>query len=157
MGLIFLGLLLVLWNAPLTVKGQRMFLVLAQIMNAWSGLDVFVVAILACVLEISQFANFILSDTGADVINPYLPTLFSFFPNWNQMLQDGGGATIFTLTTQLEPGFWLLAVAAILSTGIGQVTLNKCSRSLFDANHQPLSDSIAASFSNAEANTVAGP
>jgi len=154
--LIFLGLLLVLWNAPLTVKGQRTFLVLAQVMNAWSGLDVFVVAILACVLEISQFANFILGDTGLDAINPYMPLIFSFFPEWNQMLQDGGGATIFTLTTQLKPGFWLLAIAAILSTGIGQVTLNKCSRSLFDANHQPLTNSIAASFTNT-GNSVAGP
>jgi len=154
--LIFLGLLLVLWNAPLTVKGQRTFLVLAQVMNAWSGLDVFVVAILACVLEISQFANFILGDTGLDAINPYMPLIFSFFPQWNQMLQDGGGATIFTLTTQLKPGFWLLAVAAILSTGIGQLTLNKCSRSLFDANHEPLTNSIAASFTNT-GNSVAGP
>merc|ERR1712139_103706 len=151
--LIFLGLLLVLWNVPLTVKGQRMFLVLAQIMNAWSGLDVFVVAILACVLEISQFANFIMADTGVDAINPYMPLIFSFFPTWSQMLQDGGGATIFTLTTQLKPGFWLLAVAAILSTGIGQLTLNKCSKALFDANHQPLTDSIVASFANTDANT----
>jgi hypothetical protein len=154
--LIFLGLLLVLWNVPLTVKGQRTFLVLAQIMNAWSGLDVFVVAILACVLEISQFANFILGDTGLDAINPYMPLIFSFFPEWSQMLQENGGATIFTLTTQLKPGFWLLAVAAVLSTGIGQVTLNKCSRSLFDANNQPLTNSIAASFTNT-GTSVAGP
>merc|ERR1712166_688778 len=76
--LIFLGLLLVLWNVPLTVKGQRMFLVIAQVMNAWSGLDVFVVAILACCLEISQFANFILSDVGLDAVNPYMPLIFSF-------------------------------------------------------------------------------
>merc|ERR1712139_133385 len=155
--LIFLGLLLVLWNVPLTVKGQRMFLVLAQIMNAWSGLDVFVVAILACVLEISQFAEFIIGDTGLEALNPYLPLIFAFFPNWNQQLQESGGATVFTLSTQLKPGFWLLAIAAILSTGIGQVTLNKCSKALFDANHQPLTDSIVASFANTDANTVAGP
>merc|ERR1711998_431646 len=88
----------------------------------------------------------------------YLPLIFAFFPNWNQDLQDDyGGATVFTLTTHLEPGFWLLAIAAILSTGIGQVTLNKCSRSLFDANHEPLSNSIAASFSNTEPSTVTAP
>jgi hypothetical protein len=155
--LIFLGLLLVLWNVPLTVKGQRTFLVMAQVMNAWSGLDVFVVSILACVLEISQFADFIIDDTGLEAVNPYLPFIFAFFPNWNQQLQENGGATVFTLTTQLKPGFWLLAVAALLSTGIGQVTLNKCSRSLFDANHQPLTDSIAATFTNTDANTVSGP
>jgi len=155
--LIFLGLLLVLWNLPLTVKGQRTFLVLAQVMNAWSGLDVFVVAILACVLEISQFANFIIGDTGLDVVNPYLPSIFAFFPNWNQQLQESGGATVFTLTTHLEPGFWLLAVAAILSTGIGQMTLNKCSKALFDTKHQPLANSIAASFTTTAASTITGP
>merc|ERR1711981_614910 len=153
--LIFLGLLLVLWNVPLTVKGQRMFLVLAQVMNAWSGLDVFVVAILACVLEITQFADFIMGDTGIDVFNPYIPLVMSFFPMWNDMLGDQ--KNIFTLTTHLRPGFWLLAIAAILSTGIGQVTLNKCSRALFDAKNQPLTDSIAASFANTDANTVSGP
>merc|ERR1740138_1074761 len=130
---------------------------MAQVMNAWSGLDVFVVSILACVLEISQFADFIISDTGLQAVNPYLPFIFAFFPSWNQQLQENGGATVFTLTTQLKPGFWLLAVAAILSTSIGQVTLNKCSRSLFDANHQPLANSIAASFSNTGTSTVTGP
>merc|ERR1711865_1226262 len=102
-------------------------------MNAWSGLDVFVVAILAGVLEISQFANFIIADTGLDAVNPYLPLIFSFFPNWNEILQANGGATVFTLTTHLAPGFWLLAAAAILSTGIGQMTLTRCSKALFDA------------------------
>jgi len=155
--LIFLGLLLVLWNVPLTVKGQRSFLVMAQVMNAWSGLDVFVVAILACVLEISQFANFIIGDTGLDVVNPYLPTIFAFFPNWNQDMQNTGGVSVFTLTTHLEPGFWLLAAAAILSTGIGQMTLNRCSKSLFDADHRPLGNTIAASFTNTDLSTVTGP
>merc|ERR1711865_503512 len=125
-------------------------------MNAWSGLDVFVVSILACVLEISQFADFIISDTGLQALNPYLPFVFAFFPNWNEQLQESGGANVFTLSTQLKPGFWLLAVAAILSTVIGQMTLNKCSRSLFDANHEPLTNSIAASFTNT-GNSVAGP
>lgn len=155
--LIFLGLLLVLWNVPLTVKGQRTFLVMAQVMNAWSGLDVFVVAILACCLEISQFANFIIGDTGLNALNPYLPLIFAFFPKWNEDLQETGGANVFTLTTTLEPGFWLLAIAALLSTVIGQMTLNRCSKSLFDANHQPLSETIAASFTNTGASSATGP
>lgn len=155
--LIFLGLLLVLWNVPLTVKGQRTFLVMAQVMNAWSGLDVFVVAILACCLEISQFANFIIGDTGLNALNPYLPLIFAFFPQWNEDLQQTGGANVFTLTTTLEPGFWLLAIAALLSTVIGQMTLNRCSKSLFDANHQPLSETIAASFTNTGASSATGP
>jgi hypothetical protein len=86
-----------------------------------------------------------------------MPLLFAFFPKWNEMLQDNGGATVFTLNTHLKPGFWLLAGAAVLSTGIGQVTLNKCSTALFDPIHQPLTDSIAASFTNTDANTVAAP
>jgi len=146
--LIFLSLLLVLWNVPLTVKAQRTMLVLAQVMNAWSGLDVFVVAILACVMEISQFADFIVTDTGLDVVNNYIPLIMPFFPNWNQQLNDNGGANVFTLVTRLEPGFWLLAVAAILSTGVGQLTLNRCSKALFDTEHRPLSESISASFTS---------
>jgi len=151
--LIFLGLLLVLWNVPLTVKGQRTFLVLAQVMNAWSGLDVFVVAILACVMEISQFADFIVTDTGLDAVNQYIPSAMAFFPNWNEQLNQNGGPNVFTLVTKLQPGFFLLAIAAILSTGIGQITLNKCSKALFDAERRPLAESVAASF----VSSTAGP
>lgn len=155
--LIFLGLLLVLWNVPLTVKGQRTFLVLAQVMNAWSGLDVFVVAILACVMEISQFADFIVTDTGLSALNQYIPSAMAFFPQWNDQLNQNGGPNVFTLVTRLEPGFWLLAIAAILSTGVGQFTLNRCSKALFDTEHRPLTESMTASFTSSSASFRAGP
>merc|ERR1712039_539403 len=55
---VYLSILLVLWTAPLSTSKQRHFLVAAQVLNAWSGLEVFCVSIAASVLEIRQFAAF---------------------------------------------------------------------------------------------------
>ena len=42
--------------------------VLAEVLNAWSALEVFVISIIAALLEISQFASFIVGD-DCDPIN----------------------------------------------------------------------------------------
>jgi small basic protein len=69
-----LGLMLVLmilWFVPLTLGWQRTFFVLSEVLNAWSALDVFCLAIAAALLEIHQFAMFIVGDS-CDKINSVL-------------------------------------------------------------------------------------
>lgn len=63
--------LLVLWLVPMTLGWQRTFFVLAEVLNAWSALDVFCIAIAAALLEIQQFAAFIVGDS-CDSINVFL-------------------------------------------------------------------------------------
>jgi len=62
--------MLVLWVVPLTLAWQRSLFVLAEVLNAWSALDVFCIAIAAALLEIQQFAAFIVGDScdGINVI-----------------------------------------------------------------------------------------
>ena len=59
-----------LWLVPLTLASQRSIFVLAEVLNAWSALDVFCIAIAAALLEIQQFAAFIVGDScdGINVI-----------------------------------------------------------------------------------------
>lgn len=52
-----LALLLLL---PMTVQRQLIILTIAEIANAWSAVEVFVLSVLAALLEISTFASFIL-------------------------------------------------------------------------------------------------
>merc|ERR1719191_75968 len=65
---IYPWLLVVLWWAPLRNKQQRRLLVLAQVMNAWSALDVLVLSVCAAVVEIEQYALFIVGDK-CDLLN----------------------------------------------------------------------------------------
>ena len=51
--------LLALWFVPLRTSRQFQLFVAAEILHAWSGLEVFVVSILAALLEIQQFVAFI--------------------------------------------------------------------------------------------------
>ena len=71
MPLALLLVILVLWFWPMTIKAQRRTFVLLEVLNAWSALDVFCVAIAAALLEIQQFASFIVGDS-CDGINEIL-------------------------------------------------------------------------------------
>eukprot|EP01039_Chlorochromonas_danica_P003589 gene3589-3930_t len=71
MPLALLSVLSVLWFVPLTLDRQRQLFVLSEVLNAWSALDVYCVAIAASILEIRQFASFIIGDT-CDKINVFL-------------------------------------------------------------------------------------
>lgn len=63
--------LLALWLVPMTLSTQRTLFVLAEVLNAWSAVDVFCIAIAAALLEIQQFAAFIVGDS-CDSINVIL-------------------------------------------------------------------------------------
>lgn len=61
----------ILWLVPLTLSKQRQLFVLTEVFNAWSTLDVFCISIAAALLEIQQFAAFIVGDS-CDSINVIL-------------------------------------------------------------------------------------
>lgn len=63
--------LTILWVVPLSISMQRQLFVLAEVLNAWSTLDVYSVSIIAALLEIQQFAMFIVGDS-CDGINKLL-------------------------------------------------------------------------------------
>jgi hypothetical protein len=71
MPLALLTTLLFLWLVPLSLHRQRQVFILAEILNAWTALDVFCISILAALLELQQFAAFIVGDS-CDGINQIL-------------------------------------------------------------------------------------
>ncbi len=50
--LTFLIVLLILWIVPMKVHAQRSWFTFAEICNAWSAIEVFVLALIAAILEI---------------------------------------------------------------------------------------------------------
>lgn len=66
---------LVLLLLPLKVQSMQRGMVLMEVCNAWSALDVFCLSVLATMLEIEQFAEFIVGDK-CDGINVLLGEYF---------------------------------------------------------------------------------
>lgn len=120
--------LLGLWLWPMTRQKQRRLLVVAKTLNAWSGLDVFVLAIMASVFEISSLASFIVGHK-CDAINALLANppavLATRLPK--SLLEH---PQCIELTTSLEPGCWLLFTSALVSGIVGQVMLGIMSNAL---------------------------
>jgi len=113
----YLAILIVLWCAPLSPKLQMHFFVASQVLSAWSGVDVFVVSIMAAVLEISQFVVFIIGDK-CDLINQVLEkTIGPELP--------GGVEKCFQIETSLEAGFYILLLAAVVSTVGGYLMIKQ--------------------------------
>jgi hypothetical protein len=122
----YFAILIVLWCAPLSPRLQSHFFVAAQVLEAWSGVDVFVISILASVLEIAQFVQFIIGDK-CDAINPVLARLPIHFP---------GAQTCFQISTELRSGFYILLVAAFLSAVMGKLMINRCKTAMgMDVEH----------------------
>lgn len=129
---------LILFFVPMRRKVQRAFYIAAEYLYAWNCLDVFIISILAAVLEISQFAAFMVGDK-CDVINPIVKMFFSDEP----LIK--GHKTCFDVVTRLEKGSWILFGAALIHT-IATIILSKVSERVINARQGDLVDSSVVSF-----------
>jgi hypothetical protein len=107
--------LAVLWFVPLPLDRMRQAFVLCEVLNAWSTLDVYCIAIAASILEIQQFAAFIVGDS-CDKINVYLEKAFM-----DQKL--GGDDICFDVVAFLKGDAWMLFLAAGLILVVGVPSL----------------------------------
>jgi hypothetical protein len=138
MAIAYHALLMVLWAAPLASRWQGRGLVAAQVMSAWNALDVLVVSILAGVLEIRQFALFILGDRcdALDALLESIPPIASRLP---------GSVTCFDVQSELREGFFVLLTAVIVSSIVGHIVLRMCSAALgVEKVHDTPADATAA-------------
>lgn len=114
MPLALMTTLMVLWTVPLTINRQRQLFVLSEIFNAWSTLDVFCVSIVAALLEIQQFAAFIVGDS-CDQINEILAKYL------DQKLE--GDDKCFDVVAYVKDDSWALFIASGLMIIVGSVFL----------------------------------
>lgn len=64
-----------LFIIPMKLKTQRIFFLIAEICNAWSAIEVFCISIVVSLLELSQFAHFMVGH-HCDLINSILERFF---------------------------------------------------------------------------------
>ena len=95
----------ILWFVPMTRKIQKFLYNIAEILNAWCGIDALVIIYVPSFLEIELFNKFMIGDK-CDTIDQILETYFSEFLDGNN--------TCFKIQTVFEIGFWLLLVATVL-------------------------------------------
>ena len=117
----FLVILIILWFVPMSRRAQMFLYSIAEILNAWSCIDVFVIALLAGVLQIAQFAKFMVGDK-CDSIDPIIHNYFSKTLN--------GHDSCFEVQTYLLEGSWLFFAAAITFFIASFVILKVCRNAL---------------------------
>ena len=70
-----IGVIMILYFVPMKLRTQRLFFMIAEICNAWSAIEVFLISVIASLLELSQFADFIVGDR-CNFINKVLERYF---------------------------------------------------------------------------------
>jgi hypothetical protein len=114
---------IILWLVPLSRKIQKIIYTTCEIFNAWSCIDVFVVSIIAAIVEIGQFAAFIVGDK-CDFINPFLEKFF--------YKTLDGHTTCFEVEANLQSGCWFLFAAAIMYFIGSMVVMKVCRNALYE-------------------------
>jgi hypothetical protein len=119
--LIQLLLLTVLWVVPLSLKLQQRLYVACEVSTSWAALDVFAVGVVAALLEISKFAQFMVGHR-CDALNRFLGK------HLDRAL--AGDDKCFDVSTELTRGSWVLLPAAFVSGVVGVVLLRKAKNAL---------------------------
>lgn len=113
--------LLTLWVAPMTRRAQRRVFVLAETVNAYAALDVFAVSIIAAVLDIGEFSQFIVGRK-CDAVNALLRQYLD--PELH------GDDRCFDVRAELDAGAWALFAAALASFATAQVVTRSAEAAL---------------------------
>jgi hypothetical protein len=122
MPLLFLLSSLILWYAPLSHSqwASRM-LVTTECLNAWSALDVFIVSVAAALMQIRQFASFIVGE-NCDGINAILKDYM------NEEMK--GQNKCFDVEAGMGFSSWGLFLSALLLNVVAVVTLRAAEQAL---------------------------
>ena len=116
--LIFVG---ILWFVPLKRKTQKILFTIAEILNAWSCHDVFIIALIVSVNGIEKFTKYI-TDDKCKAINQLIKKYFS------KMLD--GNDTCYHVMGNTNQGCWLYFSMAIFFFILSLVILKACRKAL---------------------------
>jgi len=115
--------LFVLWCVPLTMKYHHSIFVASEVLGAWAALEVFIVSIVASLLELPQFAAFIIGDKCDQINNVLAGDLPHLFPSQDQ-------AICFNVVSKLDPGCLVLFGSALIATIVGQIVTRSAETAL---------------------------
>jgi hypothetical protein len=105
-----LTLVLVLWAFPLSLHHQLWVVTIAEITNAWSAIEVFVLSVVAALLEISTFCSFIIGNK-CDWINEFVSKYLD-----KALANHHDDHTCYSVQAHVQWDCWYLIVGAILNS-----------------------------------------
>ena len=123
--ILHLLLLCCIWCAPVTLAMQRNLFVASEVLNAWGSMDVFIIAVIAALLQLRQFAAFIVGGR-CDALNQFMGRYLA------QVLTEPDERQCFSVIASLEEGAWYLLAAGISTVLVGQLVTRLCEYSLED-------------------------
>jgi len=132
MPLVYLLMTSVLWLLPLPYVTQRRLFTLSEITYAWSAIDVFLVSIIAAILQLPQLTSFIVGDRCND-INAIL--------EWLNPSRLGGDDKCMDVGCELNEGVWVLFVSSLLLSGVG-LTLSRWTQTVLNARQRMIEDDV---------------
>jgi len=116
-------LLMVLWAVPMSLKNAKRLHDLAHVVAAWAAMDVFLVAIIAAVMEIGKLSAEVISSafgpleaTLCEVIELLPPPVLNAILHAVGLpsLDMNGGCTLFRVDAELQAGCWILLIAVLI-------------------------------------------
>ena len=107
--LLHAAVMMVLWLVPLSLRAQQLCFHIADMCDAWSSLGVFMVSVIAALMQLHQLTMFILGDFCHD-INMLIAAHFNDFTSGDNWCLDVGGSIL--------PGFWILVAAYLFSVAV---------------------------------------
>jgi hypothetical protein len=99
----------VLMVVPMKRSQQELWLTAAEVANAWSAIEVFLLSIVAALFEISTFASFIVGHK-CDIVNEILAD------NFDDQLH--GDDLCYSIKARVSPDVWFLVIGVILNSTI---------------------------------------
>eukprot|EP01064_Diplonema_japonicum_P027650 TRINITY_DN4040_c0_g1_i1.p1 TRINITY_DN4040_c0_g1~~TRINITY_DN4040_c0_g1_i1.p1 ORF type:complete len:1313 (+),score=263.84 TRINITY_DN4040_c0_g1_i1:87-3941(+) len=120
--------LLSLWLLPLTLKEQKMLFVANEVIAAWCCLEVFIVVLIAVLMEIGKFAGFLIGNSCIP-INAAMANILHPL-GYMTDVDD----TCFTVKAVLVEGCWILFAAAIASN-VAYLVAWKYAEHLIESRH----------------------
>jgi Paraquat-inducible protein A len=120
----------ILMVVPMKRSQQELLLTAAEVANAWSAIEVFLLSIVAALFEMSTFASFIVGHK-CDLVNEILAEKFDD--------QLHGDDVCYSIKTSVSSDGWFLIIGVILNSTIVS-TLLRMSRGMLDELSQSSDD-----------------
>jgi hypothetical protein len=137
--LIRVVLLMVIWSVPMTLATTRRLHHLAKVVAAWSAMDVFLISIIAAVLEIGQLSSEVISSAFGplesvvcEVMEKLPPPVLNAILHAVGLpsLDLSGGCTLFRVDAVLQEGCWILMIAVLVSEIAAHIVVELCEASI---------------------------
>jgi hypothetical protein len=113
----------ILFLVPMILPWQQRIMVICEISNAWSAIEVFVLSIIASLLELSTFASFIIGDK-CSLLNGFLAE------NFHEQLDEQDSC--YTVSSSVSATVWYLVCGAILNSMIVSFLLKVAHRAIHE-------------------------